>query len=380
MDRVRTVAKILREYGRSKRTVNSRIRFPELDFLRFIAACGVMLFHYTFFGPQQHLCPGTGPVLSGIFRYGYLGVDLFFILSGFVILLTAYNKDAISFTFARIVRLYPAYWICVTLTAVTIVIAGTVANHVSLRQYFANLTMVHSFFGMKDVSGVYWTLAVELKFYFLVFLILAARQAHRIGSLLGIWLVASIALSLRGPGGAANFFLFPEWSSYFIAGATFFLIHRDGPSAYKLFLVAVCYLLSVAYAAHWLGPPDPALSDSVNATAVAVLIALFYLAFLAIALRRRVASSSNLFQLLGLITYPLYLIHQDIGYIVLRSAPAGLNRHLVLVLVMAAMIALACGIYLGPEKWLASHLKALLAWGRKVASIKWVSLEASKAK
>src|ERR1051325_598311 len=112
--------------------MTNRTRFPELDLLRFIAACGVMLFHYTYFGPQHHTWPGSFPILSQISKYGFLGVDVFFILSGFVILLTAYEKDAIAFTVARMIRLYPAYWICVTLTAACVIVTGSLHATVPL--------------------------------------------------------------------------------------------------------------------------------------------------------------------------------------------------------------------------------------------------------
>src|SRR5690349_19102612 len=222
--------------------MNNRTRFPELDLMRFLAACGVMLFHYTFLGPQNHSWSGSFPFLGQICKYGYLGVEVFFILSGFVILLTAYDKDAVGFTVARMVRLYPAYWICVTLTAVAIVLAGANRNPITLREYFANLTMAQGFVGIRDVSGVYWTLEVELQFYFLIFLVLLIGQIRRLGALLGMWLFASMVLGLREPRGITHFFLFPEWSSYFIAGAMLFLIHREGPSAYKLSVVGGCYI------------------------------------------------------------------------------------------------------------------------------------------
>src|SRR5437763_8186172 len=121
--------------GETELPVNSRVRFPELDLLRFLAACAVMLFHYTFRGPQIHAWPASFLLLSQIFRYGYLGVNVFFILSGFVILLTAYEKDALAFTIARIVRLYPAYWLCVTLTTVAIIMCGNIGGIVTLGQY-----------------------------------------------------------------------------------------------------------------------------------------------------------------------------------------------------------------------------------------------------
>jgi len=347
--------------------MKSRTRFPELDLLRFLAACAVMLFHYTYRGPQKHLCPDSFPLLGQFFRYGNLGVDVFFILSGFVILLTAYDKDAIGFTVARMVRLYPAYWISVTITALAVVLTGTNHSPVSLGQYLANLTMVHSFFGIEDVSGVYWTLAVELQFYFLIFLILAAGQVRRIAYFLGLWLFASVILSLRPPHGIAHFFLIPEWSSYFIAGAMFFLIHREGLSAYKLGIVGACFALSVAYAIGWLPFGDGNFQFDLRALIIASILTLGYVTFFFVALRPRKASGSNPFYILGLITYPLYLLHQDIGFIILRAAHSDINRLLLLCSLMAAMILLSWLIHIGPEKWLAHRLKSLLARPEEIA-------------
>jgi peptidoglycan/LPS O-acetylase OafA/YrhL len=349
--------------------MKNQVRFPELDLLRFLAACGVMLFHYTFRGPLDHAWSATFPVLSQIFKYGYLGVDVFFILSGFVILLTAYEKDAIAFAFARMVRLYPAYWLCVTLTAVAGVLAGRTSHPITVGQYSANLSMIHSFFSIRDVSGVYWTLAVELKFYFLIFLILMVRQIPRMSLLLGVWLLASVLLSLQAPRGVAWFLLFPEWSSYFIAGAMLFLIYREGVTAYKLSVLAACFGLSVAHALHLAPAAVGGLDPNLSGPVLVILLAVFYLTFLGIALHSRsgvpVAASSwagrvsKSAYLLGLITYPLYLIHQELGYIFLRSAPAAMNRYLLLAIVIAAMIGLSWLVHVGPERWVARRLKAL---------------------
>jgi peptidoglycan/LPS O-acetylase OafA/YrhL len=347
--------------------MNSRTRFPELDLVRFLAACAVMLFHYTYLGPQNHLWSGSFPFLSQVFKYGYLGVNVFFILSGFVILLTAYDKDAVGFTVARMVRLYPAYWICVTLTAAAIVLTGTNHNPITLRQYVANLTMVHGFVGIRDVSGVYWTLAVELQFYFLIFLVLLIGQIRRLGGLLGMWLFASIVLSIREPRGIAHFLLFPEWSSYFIAGAMLFLIHREGASRYKLSVVGGCYILSTAYAIRLLPFGGDKLEAEFSAPIIASFLAVAYAAFTFIALRPRVSGGSNPFYMLGLITYPLYLLHQDCGFILLRLAPTAVNQFVLLFAVMVAMIALSWLVHIGPEKWLASKLKSALVKPEKAA-------------
>jgi peptidoglycan/LPS O-acetylase OafA/YrhL len=156
-------------------------------------------------------------------------------------------------------------------------------------------------------------------------------------------------------------FLFPQWSSYFIAGAMFFLIHREGPSGYKLFMVGACYILSVAYAIKLLPLGSGWLEASFSAPVIACFLAVAYGMFLVIALRPRTDGGSNPFFILGLITYPLYLLHQDIGFILLRSAPASFNRGLLLSAVIVVIIGLSWVVHIGPEKWLASRLKLLLA-------------------
>jgi hypothetical protein len=70
------------------------------------------------------------------------------------------------------------------------------------------------------------------------------------------------------------------------------------------------------------------------------------------------------------------LLHQELSFILLRSAPANFNRVLLLVAVMAAMIGLSWAVYIGPEKWLASRLKSLLAPTQDLAaSVKAFVLE-----
>src|SRR3954471_184909 len=83
-------------------------RIAELDALRGLAALGVALFHFSL------LDPAAGPG----FAIGASGVDLFFIISGFVILMTLERtRDWKDFLVGRFSRLYPAYWACVTLAA-----------------------------------------------------------------------------------------------------------------------------------------------------------------------------------------------------------------------------------------------------------------------
>src|SRR5688572_29637953 len=90
-----------------------RDRIAELDLLRFLAAAAVVLFHATDWPTQTNL-------LRAAATFGFMGVPLFFMISGFVILMTAQNRSGLQFVNSRIARLYPSFWICVLLSALAL--------------------------------------------------------------------------------------------------------------------------------------------------------------------------------------------------------------------------------------------------------------------
>ena len=126
----------------------SRTRVPELDLLRFTAAAAVVVFHF------YVLLPGTTPfqqTVAAVSQFGFLGVPLFFMISGFVILWTAFNRTPGQFVLARLCRLYPSYWVCVLITSAVLGMAGGAPPW---RQIVANLTMLHHLFGYDSVDEV----------------------------------------------------------------------------------------------------------------------------------------------------------------------------------------------------------------------------------
>ncbi|THE07586.1 acyltransferase [Microbacterium oleivorans] len=130
------------------------------------------MYHYTARRHTQWEAPTieTFPFVSQFSAYGFMGVQLFFLISGFVILMSVEGRSVGEFVAARISRLFPAYWAAVILTAILIeFIAGDqLGKSVTLVQVLTNLTMLQQWTGVPHVDGVYWTLAVELLFYLLI--------------------------------------------------------------------------------------------------------------------------------------------------------------------------------------------------------------------
>ena len=133
----------------------TKTRVNEIDLLRFVAALSVVFFHYAFrgyAGDAKTVMPY--PMLATAGKYGYLGVDLFFMISGFVILMTASNGSFKDFAVSRAARLYPAFWACCTVTFGAILAIGGVRYHATFSQYLVNMTMLSEFFHVPYIDGV----------------------------------------------------------------------------------------------------------------------------------------------------------------------------------------------------------------------------------
>jgi peptidoglycan/LPS O-acetylase OafA/YrhL len=148
-------------------------RVNEIDLLRFIAALMVVIFHYAFRGQAQgEKSPMKYPLLDGVAQYGYLGVELFFMISGFVILMTAANGDLRRFVSSRVVRLYPAFWVACALTFLITLTFGGPRFTATWGQWAANMTLMAEFLSVASIDGAYWSLYVEMRFYLLVAIVL----------------------------------------------------------------------------------------------------------------------------------------------------------------------------------------------------------------
>lgn len=319
------------------------LRFYEIDFLRGFACISVLAFHFLSRGPQTGTMPGVDfPYAEALARYGYLGVHLFFVISGFVILMSAQGATPRSFVASRASRLYPALWVAATLTAGAAWLLSDVRFAVSGADYLVNLSMLAHWFKVPYVDGAYWSLGYELHFYILVWLVIRLRQMPRLEWLLAGWLLVS-AVNAARPMWPVEFWLDAKWAPLFIAGGAFYLIRTQGATRFRLALLAACFVLAQVYAIRDATAPHAAgihgAAPLVGVVA-AVICAIFALFGLISAGRLRMQPSPFIFYA-GILTYPVYVVHQNLGFMIyggLHSLSGMVIGPLVLMLVAVLLI------------------------------------------
>ncbi|WP_229870626.1 acyltransferase family protein [Streptomyces phaeofaciens] len=294
-----------------------------MDGLRLVAA--VMVAAYHFLGtPTPHFWGTTelrdfAPLLHEISRYGWLGVEFFFALSGFVICMSCWGRTPAQFTVSRIARLFPAYW-CAVLLVVALVLASRLGHwpagtRIDPRTVLGNLTMAPGPLGLDLVAGVSWTLWVEARFYLLMAVLLVLGLSYRrTVTFCAAWLLAGvIALELHSP--LLDEFVLTRYTGLFVAGIVLHLMHRFGQSLLLWLLLGFAWsyeltVLELRVADHVTTPPG----ESPPSWAVCAAVLTCCLGLLALAgigpltrLRQRWLVTA------GGLTYPFYLVHQSIG-------------------------------------------------------------------
>jgi len=302
-----------------------------LDLIRFAAAFLVMLFHVAF--QADH-------VLTSSAWFGWVGVQIFFVLSGVVIANSAEHRPAAGFLRGRILRLYPAVWICAT---VSLVVAGC-----PLAAYLRSLSLWPF---ETWVNGAYWTLGVEMVFYALIFVLLWRGWFERLsGVLAGLAVVSAVYWGLRIAGvrypaiaslmepikdsRITQLLLVPD-GALFAAGGLIWLCIVRRTTLFRLAFLGLALLTGAAeiYATAFGRARDLHQSALVPVVVWLVAVGLIIASF------KVAIPQSRMIRWIGLTTYPLYLLHDDIGQAVLKAS-GNLALALATAVVAAAIVTL----------------------------------------
>lgn len=287
--------------GRRGERMSANGRIEVMDGLRGFAALSVVWFHLT---------SGSG-LFTGWIKasgsYGWLGVEAFFVISGFVIPYSMYRggyqgiSDAGVFMLKRLARLEPPYLVSLLLTIGLLYASSATpgfrgqAPDISLGRVLLHLGYMNVFFARDWLNPVYWTLAVEFQFY-LAMIVLFPMLAHaewrrRFGA---IAVMATLAIAIRDTG------LVFAYLGLFALGAGAFQV-RVGLLRPLLFAALAASLTALNL--FVLGAPAAAVG----------LVAALAAAFVNL-------PAIPIVGLLGSISYSLYLIHVPVGGRVMNLA------------------------------------------------------------
>ncbi|ASG74937.1 acyltransferase [Salmonella enterica] len=335
-------------------------RINEIDLLRFVAAMAVVFFHYAFRGyAADGMSIMPYPSLAPVSKYGFLGVQLFFMISGFVILMSASHGSIQNFTISRMVRLYPAFWACCTITFIVTVAIGAPKYSVSFNQYITNMTMLNGFIGTPSVDGAYWSLFIEIRFYALIAVILAIGKIHRAQELILSWLIISIVLEIY-PIWKLRAIFITDYSTYFIAGATCYLIYSKGLSALKSAILGTSLALAIYQSTNQIIFFENHYNTFISKYITATIITSFYIVMTLISLNLTGFMGRKKWLLIGSLTYPLYLIHQNIGYMIFNIAYPSINPHIIFWCTIFLVIIVAYCVHRFVERKLSKPMRVFL--------------------
>ena len=357
--------------------------FPLLDPLRFGAALGVAIFHQMFWswawvsighpGFERYVAADVlYPSAAPFTWFGWVGVEIFFVISGFVIANSASKSSPTEFLLGRALRLYPAVWVCATATLLVLVLFGSAPASEFILPYIHAMLLVPEGVTSQSLDAVYWTLAAETAFYLLVFCAMRTKKITLRHLAFGLTVysavfnaVALLVLSCTTPANlpsvspanlpylvilmfrvpCAAFLL--NHGCFFALGIWLFISANRKLTALERVAVAVTCLSGAAeiyFFASFFLTCIPAISDQSALVPIMVwAAAVGLIAYGANRNRRSAATASPeapaYWRTLGLITYPLYLTHNVIGAEIIRVlVDAGLDATLAVWVELAMVV------------------------------------------
>jgi len=320
-------------------------RIYELDYIRAVSALLIVLYHYTtqYNNSIGHL--GNWPISV---PWGCWAVNTFFLLTGYLTLRN-FKDGGIRFVLKRFFRLWPAFAVCVLITSGFMAVMLPERLR-SVTDILLNFTMFPSYLGAEAVDGVYWTLPVEIIFYFWIMLFMIGKKEPVVKVCLYGWAVIAIGVSICAsvdieplPVKLLRIAFTTERAACFILGAGIYLLER-AESSKKWQAIPLLVLACMAVY----------LSQGLQVCLWTACWATLIWAVTSGKLRFSLQESNPLHKCIlfvSTISYPLYLLHQFIGFAIIQKIEllGGYNQIWILVPFAVSMI-LASGVYYFVEK------------------------------
>jgi peptidoglycan/LPS O-acetylase OafA/YrhL len=267
---------------------------------------------------------------------GWLGVDFFFMISGFVIFMTLHQCKSIwDFAIKRFARLYPTLVFACLASFVLVPLIGVRMQIIPVTTILPSLLLVAGYLHIPWVEGAYWSLEVEATFYVWIGILFFALNRRFLAG----WVIL-VALSTMLPVviSSSKFgVLCAPYMPFFSFGiACYMRFSEERITSRSLLLLAVS---AISYAISWWASP---LGVHICVVAMVLLFEGFlqgWLGFLA----------NPVLVFIGQISYPLYLLHDALGQAILTRfyLYGEMNAVVTILAVSLLMIAFA-----GATHWL----------------------------
>lgn len=330
-------------------SARAHTRLLEIDGLRGLAALAVVIYHFT--ASHVELSGFVGRP-SFALPWGKHGVEVFFVISGFVIFMTLERtRRPMDFIVSRFSRLYPAYWAAILFTTAVVHALGTAQFQLAPDEVLVNFTMLQRFplIDAPNVDWSYWSLYTELLFYVAMLSLfmlgeLRRIEVHQLAALAlawgYYWLASAVGQGTVPDSFAArtlvrNMETVLPYAPYFVIGISIHRIWRGQRPRSAVLVLALAYATIAATLTAW----------QLAAAAIAVA------AFGAILTGRAAVLRIRPLLWLGAISYSLYLVHNIAGRaIIFRLEQAGWEFDAAVLAATLASVAVAAAITLLIER------------------------------
>ncbi len=339
-------------------------RISILDGFRALAIIPVIFFHYFSrwtppMNPTNFYPYGETYRDIPLFQYGFLGVEFFFVISGFVICMTlSTSKSGYDFAIKRVSRLWPAMLLCSVLTFVLLKIIPQELFSANAKNFLPSLTFIDPFILGKALKqdfewmdGAYWSLFVEVRFYFwaaLIYFFSKSRflEAFFAFTTAGVILFFAGQYAVPGIRTLVEYAFFPKFLPLFAMGVGFFYLYDKKREKFAHFIILESLAVLVLEARYtYQQKTTHSLSMGVELGVYAAVVGAFYI----FVYRPQWFSFFGWkpVSAVGAASYSLYLLHQNAGVAMIRyiTDTTMIRGEFVAIGVIAALIGASMLIY-----------------------------------
>lgn len=331
-------------------TIDEKKRIVLLDSFRCLAILFVIFFHYTYRWKPPHEIINFYPYKSwygNVFKYGKYGVIFFFMISGFVISFTLESTETMgAFIKNRFIRLFPPLLLCTLITFFSIHFLDKeqlLPAYHDKKNFFPSLTLINPRLLNKIfnahfhwLNGSYWSLWVEIQFYFISSVVYYTNRKKYFTNILltSFILVISVtflkllfANKLHLPVYVPNhvktevltltnsFFNITNYIQFFAIGVVFHKLYKKHIIFDKTFILLVVLTVLTSFVKE-------------RNAAQFIIILMMYILFGLMIYKSEALNFLNnpLFIRIGVLSYTIYLIHEPIGVLVIKHFSSYLGR------------------------------------------------------